>query len=221
MSAPLHQRIRANLEEAIASGDLPPGARIPTEQALMADYSCARMTVSKALGALADAGLIERRKGAGSFVAQRRTHALMLAIPDLAAEIARRGEAYRYRLTRRVRRGGQLSLDGVHLANERPFAIERRTIALGVVPDAAAVDFTALAPGAWLLAHVPWSEAGVRISAVAANAAEAMALAVERGTACLAIDRSSWRGADRVTEVRQLFIGTGWDLVARFGPQPR
>lgn len=221
MSAPLHQRIRAELEQAIASGDLPPGARIPTEQALMAGYGCARMTVSKALGALAEAGLIERRKGAGSFVAPRRTHALMLDIPDLAAEIARRGEAYRYRLARRVSRGGQLSLDGVHLADERPFAIERRTIALGVVPDAAAVDFTTLAPGAWLLTHVPWSEAEVRISAVAADAADAMALDVEPGTACLAIDRSSWRGADRVTEVRQLFIGTGWDLVARFGPQPR
>jgi GntR family histidine utilization transcriptional repressor len=61
----LDARIRADLEGRIRSGDWPPGARIPTEHELTAQYGCARMTVHKAISALVAAGLIERRKKAG------------------------------------------------------------------------------------------------------------------------------------------------------------
>ena len=52
----------------ILSGEWPPGHRIPFEHELTARYRCSRMTVSKALGDLVAAGLIERRRRAGSFV---------------------------------------------------------------------------------------------------------------------------------------------------------
>ena len=96
--APLHERIRAEIETAIMSGDLRPGDRIPKETDLMAQYDCARMTVNKALSALAAAGMLERRKRAGSFVARPRAQSLVLEVPDLAAAIAARGQAYRWDL---------------------------------------------------------------------------------------------------------------------------
>jgi DNA-binding transcriptional MocR family regulator len=46
--APLHERIRAEIEGAILEGKLRPGDRIPKETELMAEYGCARMTVNKA-----------------------------------------------------------------------------------------------------------------------------------------------------------------------------
>ena len=46
----------------ILSGEWPPGHRIPFEHELTARYGCSRMTVSKALGELVEAGLIERRR---------------------------------------------------------------------------------------------------------------------------------------------------------------
>eukprot|EP01042_Synura_sphagnicola_P012961 gene12961-16480_t len=58
----LHTRIRNDIAALIRSGDLPPGARLPVEHDLMQTYGCARMTVNKALSALATEGLIERRK---------------------------------------------------------------------------------------------------------------------------------------------------------------
>ena len=48
-----YAEIQRALEAAIFSGDWPPGARVPSEQELLKRYACSRMTVNKALSALA------------------------------------------------------------------------------------------------------------------------------------------------------------------------
>ncbi|WGD31608.1 histidine utilization repressor [Ancylobacter sp. WKF20] len=226
----LGQRIRADLEGRILSGEWPPGHRIPFEHELMAQYGCARMTVNKVIAGLVAAGLVERRRRAGSFVAQPRIHSAVLRIPDIPAEVAARGETYGYRLlTRRQRRaeaGDPHGLDGqqvlditcLHLANGRPLAVEERLISLASVPEALSANFAATPPGSWLLRHVPWTEAEHRISALGAPARLAEALGVAKGTACLSLERRTWRAGETVTFVRQVFRGDAYDLVARFAP---
>lgn len=228
--ATLGQRIRAELEGRILSGEWPPGHRIPFEHELMAQYGCARMTVNKVIAGLVAAGLVERRRRAGSFVAQPRIHSAVLRIPDIPAEVASRGETYGYRLlARRERPAGAddppgldgqrvLDLTCLHLANGRPLALETRLISLAAVPEALEVDFAATPPGSWLLRHVPWTEAEHRISALGASAATAQALAIPKGTACLSLERRTWRAGETVTFVRQVFRGDAYDLVARFAP---
>lgn len=232
----LARRIRADIEERIRSGDWPPGHRLPTEHALLADYGCARMTVSKAMGALAAAGLIERRNKAGSFVAHPQVHAAVLEIPDLRAVIEARGETYAYQGLRRATRrldpadpdeaalgapGEALALEGLHVAHGAPFALERRVIALAAVPGAASVDFGEEAPGSWLLRQVPWTEAEHRIAAVNPSPADARRLGIGRSAACLQVKRWTWRGGQGITFVVQLFPGAAYDLVARFGADRR
>jgi GntR family histidine utilization transcriptional repressor len=70
----------------------------------MAQFGCSRMTVNKAMSALAEEGLIVRRRRAGSFVARPRVHSTVLDIPDIQAQIVARGEAYRFDLLDRRRR---------------------------------------------------------------------------------------------------------------------
>lgn len=232
----LDQRIRGDIEGRIRSGEWRPGFRIPYEHELVAEYGCARATVSKALEALMRAGLIERRRKAGSFVAHPHVQTPVLDIPDIGSVIAARGDSYRYELReRRIRkahasdedeallgaRGSVLALVGVHFAAGEPFGCEARVINLDVVPEARHVDFTSLAPGSWLLGHVPWSDARHRISAVAADTLVADALAVSEGDACLQIERWTWRMGAGVTFVRQTYPGDRYDLVADFSPQPR
>lgn len=68
MSLPLHRRIRAVLEEQIRSGELAPGARVPTEAQLQVRYGVSRSTARRALTDLAQEGLIVRYRRNGSFV---------------------------------------------------------------------------------------------------------------------------------------------------------
>lgn len=228
----LHQRIREEIEAKILSGEWGPGHRIPFEYELTEQYRCSRMTVSKAIGGLAEAGLIERRRRAGSFVARPRVHSAILDIPDLKSEVEARGSAYRFELLACDRRQAEsaleaelasgrtlLALRGVHLSDGRPFALEERLISLRVAPEAAAVDFASISPGAWLLEHIPWTEAENRIAAVSADTSTARLLSIPARTACLAVERRTWRSGLSVTWVRQTFPGERYDLVARFGPQ--
>ena len=229
----LHQRISLDLEAKIRSGAWPPGFRIPFEHELTVQYGCARATVNKAVSALVAAGLIERRRRAGSFVARPHLQSAVLEIPDIQAEITRRGQAYGYdllgRRNRRVHAGdpdeaalgvpGQvLDLHCRHLADGQPFAVEHRIISLAAAPEAAEVDFAIIPPGTWLLKHVAWTEAEHRIGAVNPDAATARLLKIKTADACLSVRRWTWRVGQGITYVRQVFPGDAHDLVARFTP---
>jgi GntR family histidine utilization transcriptional repressor len=233
----LEERIRADVEGRIRSGEWRPGDRIPFEHEFVAQYGCARATVGKALTSLARAGLIERRRKAGSFVAVPRVQSAALDIPDIGAVIAAQGEAYRFVLTARAIRpvdaadpdqqrlgasGTLLWLKGVHFAGDTPFAAEDRAISLATVPEAAKMGFDGLAPGGWLLGHVPWTHARHRISAMAAGSIWSARLKIAPNEACLAIERWTWKaaagGEAPVTFARQVFPGRLYDLVADFAP---
>ena len=223
----VEERIRSDIEARIHAGVWRPGDRIPFEHELVASYGCARATVSKALTTLARSGLIERRRKAGSFVAHPQVHSAVLEVPDLAEIVAARGEAYRWSLTLCRPAGDNggtdiplpaLLVEGMHCGGGEPFALERRLISLGAVPNAAETNFAEQAPGSWLLHHVPWTTARHRIRAVEADRAEAGALAVRPRAACLELERTTWRAGQPVTHVRQLFRGDRFDLFAEFNP---
>ena len=86
------------------------------------------------------------------------------------------------------------------------------------MPEAEQIDFDREAPGSWLLSHVPWSDARHRISAVAATPPVASRLVLAPGSACLQIERWTWRRGEPVTFVRQTFPGDRYDLVEDFAP---
>ena len=225
-----HQQIRDDIEGQIRSGTLKPGDRIPFEHELMAEYGVSRMTVNKALTPLDDAGLIERRKRAGTFVRLPRLDSTVLDIPDIQHEITTRGEAYKFELLSYTLRtanndedrelageGGKvLGLTGLHFASAKPLAFERRLISLAAVPEAETIDFTRQSPGHWLLGVVPWTHVENQISAALAEAQTARHLHIDKGAACLVVDRKTWREKARVTTVRQIFDGSAYRLIARF-----
>lgn len=228
--ANLHDRIRGDIEARIMSGTWGPGHRIPYEHELMVHYACSRMTVNKALSGLAERGLLDRRKRAGTFVSVPRAHRAALDIPDISSEIAARGQRYRMLLAKRIERaataedkalltmqeGQVLALDCVHHGDDRAHVLERRLINLETVPAARDIDFASEPPGAWLLSHVPWTDARHRITAISADAEIAAALGLAPGTACLSLERWTWRTAQRITYVRQIHPGDDYELIARF-----
>lgn len=223
-------QIRRDIEAKIMSGEWPPGYRLPNEHEFAADYGCARATVSKATAALHAAGLIERRRKAGSFVAKPLVHSAVFDVPDLGRQIAGSTGSHQFVVCESVTsRGDPLPgefatlpqirrVEGIHLGNGEPFGHEFRLINAGAVPAARDTDFDGLSPGAWLLEHVPWSDARHRISAIAAERATASVLGIRPGAACLQIERWTWRRDDPITYVRQIFPGDRFDLVESFTP---
>ena len=232
----LNQRIRYDIETKILSGKWPPGHRIPKETELVKEYDCSRMTVNKVLSGLAAAGFIERRKRAGSFVASSFVQSAVLEIRDVKMDVTARGEEYGYELiskrARHATRADQKKL-GIaensdvlvfqcrHFANGRPFSIEDRVLNLAAVDEAAHTDFSKIAPGAWLLEKIPWTEAEHHISAVNADLTTATLLDIPIGTACLVIERKTWRAKEIITSVRLIFPGALFHLLARFTPAHR
>src|SRR5438876_2061473 len=69
---PLYHQLEQDLLERIRTGEFGPGDALPTEGGICAQYGVSRITVRRALDALIAQGLIIRRRGVGSFVAQRR-----------------------------------------------------------------------------------------------------------------------------------------------------
>lgn len=72
---PKYLRVLDAFTDAIHSGDFQPGQRIPAESALCAQLSMSLGTVQKALGKLAESGLVVRNRRTGTFVADRSSQA--------------------------------------------------------------------------------------------------------------------------------------------------
>lgn len=64
------RRIADEFAARIESGELAPGARLPSERALVATYGVARNTVQAAMRLLAEAGMVVAQHGRGVFVRQ-------------------------------------------------------------------------------------------------------------------------------------------------------
>lgn len=67
---PLYQQIQDYIRKFIASENMKPGDRIPTEKELMDRFNVSKITVVNALTGLANEKLIARVPGKGSFVAE-------------------------------------------------------------------------------------------------------------------------------------------------------
>jgi hypothetical protein len=95
----------------------------------------------------------------------------------------------------------------LHIASDAPFSLEERLINVGEVPRAAEEPFTQVSAGAWLIAHIPWTEAEHRISATSAGAFESDKLQIAPQSACLVVERQTWRLDRAITYVRLVFPG--------------
>jgi len=67
---PLYERVESVLAGDIADGSLPPETQLPPEEGLIERFKVSRTTVRKAIQNLVERGLVEVRRGKGTFVTQ-------------------------------------------------------------------------------------------------------------------------------------------------------
>lgn len=86
---PLYTQIRKSLRDDILTNALVPGQKLPSEDDLAAKFGVSRMTVRQGIADLIDEGLLYRRHGVGTFVAQphfERDHSRLTSFIETARE---------------------------------------------------------------------------------------------------------------------------------------
>src|SRR5438445_12948142 len=71
---PAYKRIQSAIRTRIDSGQLHPGDPVPSERDLAKIHDVSLMTARHALASLEREGLVERRRGVGTFVAPPKIH---------------------------------------------------------------------------------------------------------------------------------------------------
>ena len=70
---PLYSQLAGIVKRSISAGALAPGDLLPSESELCRNFDISRSTVRQAIGALQAEGLVTRRQGRGTFVAEPKT----------------------------------------------------------------------------------------------------------------------------------------------------
>jgi GntR family transcriptional regulator len=210
---PLYHQIKQILRSAIERGLYRPGDRLPTEQELMQTYGVSRITVRQALNELEDEGLVVRRHGKGTYVAEQRVEQNLIRLTDFVEDMELAGlePASRLLAFRRSEAGPEVA-EALGLAEgEEVVQVERLRLANGR-PIAYDVTWLPCRFGLLLsegelsretIYHILESRYGILIEAgtffiSAANATpeQARLLEVPIGAALLLIRRLSCTGGD-------------------------
>ena len=214
------QAVQDEVRRRIATRQWRPGDFIPHETDLAREFGCARATVNRALRELADEGLLDRRRKAGTRVAVNPVRRTRLDIPVIRDEIEAQGRVCRHAVLSReegepppdirarmeIDPGRRLlHVRTLYTADGAPYVLEDRWINTEAVPAALSETFSAISPTEWLVREVPFEAGEFAFSAITSTPAEASALSCEAGVGLFVLDRTTWSGGRAITSVRLVF----------------
>lgn len=212
--------VEAEILSRIHSRQWQPGQLIPNEAELAEEFGCARTTVNRALRSIAENGLLDRKRKAGTRVATNPVRRATLSIPVLREEIESKNQAYSYavlsskleeppfhiRANMRLKSEEQmLHHQSVHMADGKPYVLSDRWVNLGAVPDILNADFANVSANEWLVANAPFTNGDIAFSATIADESIAEKLGTKSGEALFAIDRTTWNNTIAITAVKLIF----------------
>ncbi|MFB9224687.1 GntR family transcriptional regulator [Paracoccus cavernae] len=214
------QNIVSEVRRRIVDREWEQGDRIPDEAELAIEFGVARATVNKALQLLAEEGLLDRKRRAGTHVTINPVRKATLSIPIVREQIEQSGKAYSHRvvaqrmsplpedvaLRMKLAPGATLlRLRTVHAGDGKPFQVEDRWINPVAVPEMTSVDFRKINANEWLVRNAPYVYADLAFSAENANARDARLLETRRDQALLILQRTTWNDLGAITTVRLAF----------------
>jgi GntR family transcriptional regulator len=225
--APLYPKLQDALRRAIESQLLKPQDALPPERDLATDFKVSRITVRKAMDGLVSEGLLVRRQGAGTFVADR-VEKQFSKLTSFTEDMATRGRIARSRWLSRTE--GPVTPDEsltlglspgslvyrfarIRYADDMPMALEYSTIPGFGLPSADVVEaslYTALDA-----ARNRPVRALQRLRAVLFDAEQAALLGIEAGAPGLFIERRGFAEDGRAIEMtHSWYRGDAYDFVA-------
>jgi GntR family transcriptional regulator len=210
-----YKEIASVVEERVRAGEFPPGALLPSESELSAQFGASRVTVRKALESLRAEGLVDSRQGYGWFVAGDPVHQTLGRLNTLEAQLEARGVVAERRVlefgfvraSRRAREvlGAEsvLRVRRLNLADGRPFA--RVTVWVPAELGEGLSKRDVEQRSFYSLLGVRLGGARQTIGAAAASAADAAVLEVPVGSPVLRCERVT-RSVDEVPVLLSEFV---------------
>ncbi len=212
--------IQSEVLGRIHSRQWKPGEMIPNEASLAEEFGCSRATVNRALRQIAELGLLDRRRKAGTRITLHPVRKATLEIPIIRQEIEAKGHGYDYALlseleeaappeiTARMQLGPNARtshLICLHLADGKPYVFEDRWINIDAVPTINEADFSSQSANEWLVENAPFTNGDFTFSAINAGQREVEILACNAGDALFAMERRTWDLDTAITSVRLIF----------------
>lgn len=219
--SPLYSRVETVLAGEIAAGDLRVGDQLPTEDRLIARFGVSRITVRRAVQNLVDRGLVEIRRGKGTFVTAPRITQDLSELTGFVEDMHALGRKPTARVVRKeivtadatvasqlaLTRGERVvRIRRVRLADGIPLSFDETYLPLEIGKKIM-TDNLKLEPIFSLLErkyNVPLVEAEYKLDAVPADAEVAAALKVKQGSPVFRIERTSYSRGNRPVDYETL-----------------
>lgn len=218
----LYSRVETVLAREIADGFLKVGDQLPTEDNLIARFEVSRITVRRAIQNLVGRGLVEIRRGKGTFVVAPKMTQELTELSGFVEDMHALGR----KPTARVISKEVVTADttvATHLAltkGERVVRIRRVRLADGV-PLSFDETFLPFEIGKKIITNnlkvdpifsllerkyeIPLIEAEYKLEAVAAEPEVALALRVKQGSPIFRIERTSYSTGNRPVDYEKLY----------------
>ncbi len=214
---PLYHQVESCIREDIANRTYLPDQPIPTELELQEKFNVSRETVRKAINNLVFAGLVEKRKGVGTFITHPKIVHRVGYIYGSYEEILARGmipgtafiekkeikppEIMRKEMV--LEKGASvIKIKRLRLANEEPVAILSSYLPMDLVPDLAQVKFenNSLYHTLEKVYHLKLNESNEIIEAGSITGKDAKWLQIKKGSPILVVKRLTYLNNSRVIE---------------------
>lgn len=205
----LYSKVEHTIASEIAVGDFRPGDRLPSEDKLLERFQVSRITVRRAIQNLVQRGVLEIRRGLGTFVQSPQLEQELTKLTGFVEDMDLHGRKASARVisqttvpaTARVAerlcltKGTRVTrIERVRLADGVPMSFDETYLPLAIGKQVVRNDLR-VKPIFSLLEEkygIPLVEAQYKLEAVAASANVAAALEVRRDTPIFQIERTSF-----------------------------
>lgn len=239
LNSPLYHVVEAALAAEISSRALRPGDQLPTEDDLVRRFAVSRTTVRKAIEGLLARGLVEIRRGKGTYVTQPRIRQELTELSGFVEDMMAVGRNPTARLVSssavtaaaavaerlHVPTGTKVyRIERVRLADGIPVSFDETYLPSAIGEQIASNDLET-EPIFSLLEEkydIPLIEAEYQLEATTADARVAEALHIEVGASIFLIERTSFcAGPTPIDYERLYYRGDLVRFVTRLSRRPR